>query len=280
MFRKIIFILLFIILLSPRCLAFANVEINEIMYDLKTGSDDGREWVEIYNNNNIPVDFSSFRFFEADTNHKIKLMQGDANIPAQGYALIVSNPVKFKIDWPSLFTGPIFVSIFDSSFSLNNDGEVLMLKDKNLNIIDQYTYKSSLGGAGDGNSLQKINGVWLSATPTPGAENIIPRISFAPPPLLSVSSINKSEPISQKVFVEQNKPNKITIKEMINEPNIPVENLGAQVVESNIEVASNSSYIFITIFVLLLGVCTGVVYFIRRKKIIVKAGDDFKILNE
>src|SRR3989344_4756857 len=101
------------------------LEINEIMYDLKTGSDEDREWVEIYNDSDVPMDLSSFRFFEADTSHKIKLVQGDANVPAKGYAIIAANSVKFKTDWPN-FTG-IF---FNSSFSLRKDGKALMLKDK------------------------------------------------------------------------------------------------------------------------------------------------------
>ena len=96
------------------------------MYDLKDGSDDGREWVEIYNDGNVPVDLSTARFFEADTNHKIKLAQGSASVNAFGYAIIVSNLVKFKTDWPN-FNGVIY----DSSFSLSNSGETLVIKDSN-----------------------------------------------------------------------------------------------------------------------------------------------------
>ncbi|MEK7071654.1 MAG: lamin tail domain-containing protein, partial [Patescibacteria group bacterium] len=54
--------------------------INEIMYDLKNGSDDGREWIEVYNNSDASVDLSTFKFFEADTNHKIVSVAGGENI--------------------------------------------------------------------------------------------------------------------------------------------------------------------------------------------------------
>lgn len=273
MSQKIILIFFLIILFSPRCFIFANLQINEIMYDLKTGSDEGREWIEIYNDNDFPVDLSSFRFFEADTSHKIKLTQGDAKVEAKSYAVIVSDPVKFKTDWPN-FTG----ALFDSSFSLNNDGEVLAIKDNDLNIIDQYAYNSSLGGAGDGKSLQKINRVWQGAMPTPGLENKLEnKISVVPSVPISVV---KNELITKKVSTEQNKPNEIATKEITNGQRIPVENLEDQVVESNISEESSSSYIFIIILILLLATSTGAVYFIRRKKIVSKVGDDFKILDE
>ena len=153
------------ILFSPYAFVFANVEINEIMYDLKTGSDDGREWVEVYNNSDALVDFSPFKFFEGDTNHKMVLKQGEAKIPAGGYAIIVSDFIKFKTDHPN-FQG----AIFDSTFSLSNSGETLVIKNGGT-TIDQVTYTSNQGGAGDGNSLQKINGLWQGTTLTPAAEN-------------------------------------------------------------------------------------------------------------
>jgi hypothetical protein len=130
MSKKVVFFCMGVLFFSSCHLAHASLSINEIMYDLKTGSDDGREWIEIYNDADAPVDLSSLRLFEADTSHKIKLVEGDAKVAAKGYAVIVSDPAKFKTDWPNLFSGSA-VSIFDSSFSLNNDGELLMLQDGN-----------------------------------------------------------------------------------------------------------------------------------------------------
>jgi len=170
----------------------AQVILNEIMYDLP-GADTGREWVEIFNNSDAEADLSSFKFFEADTNHKLKLTQGSANIFPRGYAIIVSDPVKFKIDWPS-FSG----TIFDSSFSLSNDGEILAIKDENFNIIDQSIYNSAMGARGDGKSLQKISGVWIGAMPTPGTEN---KIAYASP-FLPSSPVKKSEPVPVKASSE------------------------------------------------------------------------------
>ncbi len=157
---------LFFALLVPFFVS-AKVEINEIMYDVE-GADDGREWVEVFNSNSEAVDLLDWRIYEAATNHKINLFGKGVNfiIPSMGYAIIADNPDKFLLD-NSSFSG----AVFDSSFSLNNAGEKIILKDGNLNEIDDVFYSSDWGAAGDGNSLQKINGNWKTASSTPGAQN-------------------------------------------------------------------------------------------------------------
>ncbi|OGI57341.1 hypothetical protein A3B85_00460 [Candidatus Nomurabacteria bacterium RIFCSPHIGHO2_02_FULL_37_13] len=253
MSQKIILFLSFFLFLFSYHFAFANVEINEIMYDLKTGSDDGREWVEVFNNSDAPADLSILKFFEAETNHKLKWIQGDANIPAKGYALIVSDPIKFKIDWPN-FSG----IIFDSSFSLSNDGEILAIKNEDL-LVDQYDYKSSSGGGGDGKSLQKINGSWREAIPTPGKEN---KISYIP------LSLPETKPTLKKAS------DKIVRQDLTTITTIPSEEI-AMAPEN-----SSYSYLFIITLILLLSVGVRAVYFIRRRGVISKKGNDFEILDE
>ncbi|MBI4692194.1 MAG: lamin tail domain-containing protein [Candidatus Terrybacteria bacterium] len=144
----------------------AAVVINEIMYDLKDGLDTGREWIEIFNSGTETVNFLSWKFFEADTNHGFTAYQGGDTLPAGAYAVIVSDPAKFLNDWPG-FQG----IIFDSSWSsFSNTGETLALKNGDI-IADQVAYSSDLGANGDGNSLQKIDNQWIAASPTPGAQN-------------------------------------------------------------------------------------------------------------
>ena len=269
MSKKISLILFLIFLFTPRYFSFADIgagmQINEIMYDLKTGSDDGREWVEVFNNSNVPVDISNYRFFENDTNHKLKLIQGDANIPPQGYAVIVSDPVKFKIDYPN-FSG----IIFDSAFSLNNTGEALAIKDQDLHVVDEYTYNSSTGGAGDGNSLQKINGAWIGALPTPGAQNIENKIILVPAPIqenkITTIAVVKNTPIP-----------KIETKTIVPSPPV-AGNLSANAISGDPSVKKINTFAFIFIGVLIFG--GGAVYFIRKNKIIPKSGDEFEILDE
>ena len=143
---------------------FFPVIINEIMYDLE-GSDDGREWIEIFNAGQSSVDLTNWKFYENETNHKLELKQGSILLPPNGYAIIADDPDKFLSDWPS-YSG----ILFDSTFSLSNTGENIAIKNDTL-LIDQVAYDSSLGANGDGKSLQRISSDWIAALPTPGAEN-------------------------------------------------------------------------------------------------------------
>lgn len=159
------FFLIFLFIFFSHFYTASALEITEVMYDVE-GTDTDREWIEIYNNEDVAVDVSTHKLFEANTNHSLEVVQGDKNLQIGGYAVIVQNKDKFKTDWPN-FTGPIF----DSSFSLSNDGEVISIKDKDLNIISELNYNSGMGASGDGKSLQKINGVWQGAMPTLGKTN-------------------------------------------------------------------------------------------------------------
>lgn len=147
--------------------ALAQISISEIMYDV-SGSDSGREWVEITNGgiDSVTVATSTWKFFEDGTNHNLSLFQGSVVIPAGGFAVIADNPAKFLADWPQ-FGG----TIFDSVFSLGNTGEAVAIKSDTSTVVDEVAYVSSAGGAGDGNSLQKVSGAWTALAPTPGAVN-------------------------------------------------------------------------------------------------------------
>lgn len=162
---KKFFLIVLFIFFSQFHVAHA-LEITEIMYDAE-GTDTDREWIEIYNDGSSSVDVSTFKLFEANTNHGLTTVQGDKNLASGAYAVIVQDKEKFKIDWPS-YTGPIF----DSAFSLSNDGENIALKDANLNIVSEINYVSSMGANGDGKSLQKISSTWQSVLPSPGQANI------------------------------------------------------------------------------------------------------------
>ncbi|MES2315758.1 MAG: lamin tail domain-containing protein [Patescibacteria group bacterium] len=256
---KKVIVMLMILLFCPSYFAFAALQINEIMYNLKTGSDTGREWIEIFNNSDQEIDMTNIKLFEANTNHKLTLVQGINKIPAEGYAVIVADSAKFKSDWPS-YSG----TIFDSTFSLSNTGEPLALKEiiKNSeNILDQFTYQSSQGGAGDGNSLQKINGAWVASLPTAGVENYLivkPKITqVATPPakLSTMTTIQKTEatPLIQ-----------------------PIEKVQTQ--ESNHKI---SRLLFVTILIILIVIGSIASYFIRRRNRETNSLDtaqDFEIL--
>lgn len=145
----------------------ADVVINEIMYDL-VNADDGHEWVELYNNGTTSVDIADWRLHENDTNHLLDIKQGASTLPAGGYAVIASDSAKFLLD-NNGFSGVLF----DSAFSLSNEGEAIMLKNGDM-VIDTTTYASSTGANGDGRSLQKFSDGWRAAPSTPGSVNVLP----------------------------------------------------------------------------------------------------------
>jgi len=142
-------------------LAHARVSFNEIMYDLE-GADSGREWVKIFNNGNEVVDLSGWKLREDNTNHSLNLFQGENILPARSCAIIADNVGKFLIDWPG-FSG----TIFDSSFSLNNTGEKLILLDNVGSEADSAVYNSEWGAGGNGQSLQKIGEAWSAVNAIP-----------------------------------------------------------------------------------------------------------------
>jgi hypothetical protein len=148
-----------VLLITPITLR-AQVIFSEVMYDLE-GTDTGREWIEIYNGGASAIDLSTWKIFEANTNHRIAAVDVPILLPG-AYAVVADVPDKFKIDFPG-FSG----LLFDSAFSLNNEGETLMLRDENNADIDTLAYTSAFGGQ-NGASIHKKDGTWINALPTPG----------------------------------------------------------------------------------------------------------------
>ncbi len=161
--------------LSFPLISFASVSFTEVMYDLE-GADAGREWVEVYNAGNETLDLSTWKLFEANTNHALTLVSGGA-LPPSGYAVIADNSTKFLVDWPN-FNGVLY----DSAFSLSNSGEALTIRDQSLTDVDTTLYQPELGADGNGMSLQKISsGAWAPASPTPGSPSGAQPTSQTPP---------------------------------------------------------------------------------------------------
>lgn len=146
----------------------AQVVLSEIMYDLESGSDSGREWVEVFNSGGSSVTLTEWKLFENGTNHSLATYSGGEALVSGGYAIIADNPANFLSDNPG-FSGVLF----DSAFSLSNTGETLILRCCGSDLVDKdsVTYASTQGGAGDGKTLQRstAGGSFTALTPTPGS---------------------------------------------------------------------------------------------------------------
>ncbi len=162
--RTLLVTLLFFVAIPS--LAHAQLVVSEIMYDLAEGQDAGREWIELFNSGAGTVDVSQWRLFESGVNHKIAASRGGASLPSGGYAVVADNPTKFLVDHPT-YTG----QLFESSFSLSNKGETLIVRDPEGIDTDVVGYQPSLGAAGDGASLSRTStkvGIFSSLSPSPG----------------------------------------------------------------------------------------------------------------
>lgn len=144
----------------------AQVVITEVMYDPE-GADTGYEWIEIENRGNASVAIeegkSGWKFFEDGTHHTLVRVRGETTLGVGAIGIIADNADNFLATNPS-FNG----TLFDSSFSLKNTGETLVLKNSDGVEESSVLYEPTHGAQGDGNSLQEKGGVWVAASPTPG----------------------------------------------------------------------------------------------------------------
>lgn len=141
----------------------------------------GYEWIEIYNNSDIPVDMEGIYFYEDETKHRINLFGNDLMLEPRSYGVITQDGVKFTEKYPG-YTD----NVFDSSWStLREDGEEIGLMQKSdETFLEKFIYLPS-----PENSLKRktldpdysdIN--WISAgDPDPGKENVFP-VEAVPPP--------------------------------------------------------------------------------------------------
>ena len=169
--RSLRIVLLCFLVLGFRAIpahAAGGLSITEIMYD-PAGSDDKREWVEVYNGSSAGIDMTGHTILTdgLTSTHHALTPQGSSVIPSGGYSVIVQDVNGFKGDYPG-YAG----LIFDSSWTglTTTVGKTIAILDAQSAVLDSVTYDPAVGGSNDGNSLQKNDaGAWVAALPTPGA---------------------------------------------------------------------------------------------------------------
>lgn len=195
--------------------ASADVQINEVMYDLD-GSDTDREWIEILNSGESSVLISNYSFRENDTNHKLESVEGGSEIPPSGYAVIVDNVQKFKVDNPQ-FSG----ILIDSTFSLSNTGETLSIV-KGDDIIDTVSYTDKDGASGDGKTLNRDGSGWLVRSKNPGG-GISEGASVTTSKEINDTSVSTISTVIEEEFEPQVHANAGTDKEVLAGTNVMFE---------------------------------------------------------
>lgn len=144
---------------------FYEVIISEIMYN-SPGSDQDNEWIEIYNSTDQEIDLTSWDISDNKGLHFIKPLSSlNQKFLPGSYIILSPKPEILEQKYPECQN-----KIYKASLSLaNSQGEIKISNDGFL--IDSASYASSSGANGDGNTLQIINGLIISALPTPCAPN-------------------------------------------------------------------------------------------------------------
>jgi len=153
-------------------LAGSPLAVNEIMYGPFSGMP---EWVELYNRSGSPVDVRNWTIEDAALSPK-SIAAASQTVAPGAYLLLASDTSglwgscpKIKISgWPGL----------------NNDSDIVCLRDARGAIADRVQYRAAWGGGG-GISLEKVNPLLLNQDAaswggcvapyksTPGAQNSI-----------------------------------------------------------------------------------------------------------
>ena len=157
-----------------------TIVINEINYKSPDHADSG-DWIELFNPNAHDTDISGWVFHDESGRH-FSIPAGTV-IPAGGFLILAENAPLFSTVFPQVphvlgdfGTGP-------NGFKLSNSGELIVLKNADLFIIDSVRYSDKhpwpTSPDGSGTTLQLIHWQldnalpqsWKAAWPTPGLPN-------------------------------------------------------------------------------------------------------------
>ncbi len=156
-------IISFLGILNANALLISEVLSNPV------GTDNGREWVELYNDTSETIDLASFSLSTSETGQAIALtpLQGGTQLAPGAYAVIatiVSGQTKFLEDYPSYSGILLRVS---STFSLTNTTASLYIRSGASVVTNIPSYTA----ADEGKSLSFVGSSYVAGIPTPGGQN-------------------------------------------------------------------------------------------------------------
>ena len=148
----VILIIFFAILIFINTAQANNLIFTEIMYNPE-GSDQDNEWVEVFNLSTSTISIESDWRFNDGSNHLLNLYQGNNQIATSSFFIITADAITFLNNYADFA-----ITIFESSMSLNNTQDTIqLLKDNGNELITEVSYNSSLGGNGNGMTIEKID---------------------------------------------------------------------------------------------------------------------------
>ena len=166
-----------------RKIDYSRIMISEVFYDAE-GSDDGREFIEVYNDNEYPCDISGMMAVDGSAAGKPYVFPPDSLINAKDCIVIAQSSEGFY----DLFG--LYPDAGNLPFTLNNSGETVVLKKSDGTIIDtvfimggteEFRPYESWGSNGQpaasvGDSVYRVNvqksgtyADWTAGPPSPGS---------------------------------------------------------------------------------------------------------------
>lgn len=135
--QRITLFAILIVVFFPCTVQAADTDI--IITEIAAYENSNHEWIEIYNNGNVQIDLTGWKFFESDTNHSLSVYRGGLIIQPGTYAIIADEATATAADYPS-YQG----ILIDSSWTtLNEGGELIALKNASGDSVEQFTYSEA-----------------------------------------------------------------------------------------------------------------------------------------
>ncbi|MEK6922375.1 MAG: lamin tail domain-containing protein [Nanoarchaeota archaeon] len=156
--RLLIYMLL--IILTTTTAISLQFSINEVMYDPK-GSDNNNEYIEIFTDLNI----SGYTVEDSASSDILEIVK----FTGSNYSLIVEEEFNF-----SEINANVYSVGATIGNNLNNNGDIIVLKDQNGKIMDVFSYTEKFGANNNGQALCRIpdmDGPFKECPPTPGNPN-------------------------------------------------------------------------------------------------------------
>lgn len=176
------------LIVSPHFM-FAAVVMNEVAWmgsPPKSGETAtqaaNNEWVELFNDGAPAVDLTGWRLDAADGTPAIPL---SGSIPGGGFFLLERTDDE---------TVPGIVADMIYTGALSNSGEALTLKDAAGNAVHAVDASGGwpAGDNGTKDTMQRSGAGWITASPTPRAQNSASATSPPPPPPASTTPVTSA----------------------------------------------------------------------------------------